>query len=285
MPRAPIRPSGVQKETTVSQKNEPGTGLHTRRMHVGGHAVDVRGTFAPERPPIVLVHGIGMSGEYFLPYADVLAASLDVYALDLPGYGKTPKPARALTVPELGEVVAGVVMALGLDAPVVVGHSMGCQIVADAIADHPGLYAGYVLIGPTVDPAARSLPAQSLRLLRDSLVESPASNALVFRNYLRMGPLRYLRTARHMLADRTEEAILHCTIPGLVVRGARDPIASAEWVRLLVHLAPDADLLEIPGGPHNVQHNRPHDLAAACAPFLATVNAHRPGPRAISPSA
>lgn len=269
----------------MSQKNEPDTGLHTRRMHVGGHAVGVRGTFAPERPPIVLVHGIGMSGEYFLPYADVLAATHDVYALDLPGYGRTPKPARALTVPELGEVVAGVVMALGLDAPVVVGHSMGCQIVADAIADHPGLCAGYILIGPTVDPAARSLPAQGLRLLRDSLVEPPASNAVVLRNYLRMGPLRYLRTARYMLADRIEETILGCTVPGLVVRGTRDPIASAEWVRLLVHLAPDADLLEIPGGPHNVHHNRPHDLAAACAPFLAIVNDQRPGPRAISSGA
>lgn len=283
--RTSIGPGGVQRETTVSQKNEPGTGLHTRRMHVGGHAVDVRGTFAPERPPIVLVHGVGMSGEYFLPYADVLAPTHDVYALDLPGYGRTPRPARALTVPELGEMVAEVVTALGLDAPVVVGHSMGCQIVADAVADHPAQFAGYMLIGPTVDPAARSLPAQAWRLLRDTLLESPASNAVVFRNYLRMGPLRYLRTARHMLADRTEESILRCTVPGLVVRGTRDPIASAEWVRLLVHLAPDADLLEIPGGPHNVQHNRPHDLAAACAPFLATVDDHRPGPRASSPSA
>lgn len=273
------------KETKVAQKKKPGAGLHRRRMHIGRHAVDVHGTYALERPPIVLVHGIGMSGEYFLPYADVLAATHDVYALDLPGYGRTPKPARALTVPELGEVVAGVVEALGLDAPVVVGHSMGCQIVVDAIAGHPGLCAGYMLIGPTVDPAGRSLPAQAMRLLQDTLIESPTSNAVVLRNYLRMGPLRYLRTARHMIADRTEETILRCAVPGLVVRGARDPIASAEWVRLLVRLAPDAALLEIPGGPHNVQHNRPHDLAAACAPFLTTVNGHRPGPRATFPSA
>ncbi|MGP9613091.1 alpha/beta fold hydrolase [Brachybacterium sp. AOP42-B2-9] len=269
----------------VCQKDEPGAGLHTRRVHVGGHTVDVRGTFAPERPPIVLVHGIGMSGEYFLPYGDLLAVTHDVYTLDLPGYGSTPQPVRALTVPELSDVVVGVVTTLGLDAPVLVGHSMGCQIVADAIADHPGLCAGYMLIGPTVDPAARSLHAQGMRLLRDTLIESPLSNAVVFRNYLRMGPLRYLRTARHMLADHTEETIPRCTVPGLVVRGARDPIASAEWVRLLVRLAPDAALREIPGGSHNVQHIRPHDLAAACAPFLAAVNGGRPGPQTTSPSA
>ncbi|WP_422114923.1 alpha/beta fold hydrolase [Brachybacterium sp. UNK5269] len=268
----------------MPQQNQPGAGLRTRRLHVGGQAVDVRGTFATQRPPIVLVHGIGMSGEYFLPFADLLAATHDVYALDLPGYGRTPTPARVLTVAELGEVVAGVVRALGREAPVLVGHSMGCQIVADAVAGHPGLCAGYLLIGPTVDPAARSLPGQAWRLLRDTLREAPATNVVVVRNYLRMGPLRYLRTARHMLADRTEEAIVRCTVPGLVVRGARDPIASAAWVRRLAGLAPNAEATEVPGGPHNVQHNRPHQLAAACAPFLAAVTGRRPGPHAV-PSA
>lgn len=266
----------------MSQEHRPGAGLRLRRLDVGGHAVDVRGTFAPQRPPIVLVHGIGMSGEYFLPYADLLAATHDVYALDLPGYGSAPTPARALTVPELGAVLAGTVRALGLDAPVLVGQSMGCQIVADAIAAHPGLCAGYLLIGPTVDPAARSLTAQGLRLARDTLRERPGTNVVVLRNYLRMGPLRYLRTARHMLADRLEEAIVRCPVPGLVVRGARDPIAPAAWVRRLADLAPDARVLEIPGGPHNVHHHRPHEFAAAAGPFLAAVTGRRPGPRPVA---
>jgi len=233
--------------------------------------VDVRGTFAPERPPILLVHGIGMSGEYFRPLAEQLATTHDVYAVDLPGYGTAPKPPRALTVPELGEVVAEVIRTLGLDGAVVVGHSMGCQVVAQTISRNPGLCAGYMLIGPTVDPAAHSLSAMGWRLLRDTLREPPASNAVVFRNYARMGPRRYLRTARHMLADRLEETILRCDVPGLMVRGERDPIAGAGWIRDLVHLAPDAGLVEIPGGPHAVQHNRPRDLVAACAPFLDAV--------------
>lgn len=256
-----------------------------RRLQAGGHTVDVRGTFALPQvahseigkkaetgsPPVVLVHGIGMSGEYFLPFAHALATDYDVYALDLPGYGTTPTPPRALTVPELGEVLAQVIRALGLEAAVVVGHSMGCQIVVDTIARNPGLCAGYVLIGPTVDPAAHSRPALAWRLLRDTVGEPAANNAVVFRNYLRMGPLRYLRTARHMLADRIEEAIIRCHVPGLVVRGTRDPIAPHGWAVDLVRLAPDAGLVEIPGAPHAVQYNRPDELAAACAPFLQSV--------------
>lgn len=266
---APFAPS---EETTLSPVTRSAGRLQTRRLHAGGHILDVRGTFSPDRPPIVLVHGIGMSGEYFLPYAEVLAATHDVYALDLPGYGKTPNPDRALTVPELGEVVAEVITSLGLDAPVVVGHSMGCQIIAQTVARHPELCAGYILMGPTVDPAARNLPAQAWRLLRDSMGEPPLSNAVIVRNYLRMGPLRYLRTIQYMLADRLDETIQNCAIPGLVIRGTRDPIASPDWVRQLTRLAPDARLLEVPGGPHALQHNRPQKLFTACRPFLTTVS-------------
>ncbi|MCH8563625.1 alpha/beta hydrolase [Nesterenkonia sp. AY15] len=260
-------------------------GSRTRRLQVGDHAVDVHGTFAPQRPQVLLVHGLGMSGEYFQPLTDVLAATHDVYALDLPGYGKTPNPERALSISKLSEVVAGVVTTLELDSPVVVGHSMGCQIVADAVATHPEMFAGYVLIGPTVDPSARSFLAQSSRLMRDTLREPPRNNFIVFRNYVRMGPLRYLHTVRHMLADRTEESIQRCTIPGLVVRGENDPIASAEWARQLVDLAPDASLVEIPDAPHALQIHRPKELASACAPFLAAVDGERPGPQTTAPRA
>jgi pimeloyl-ACP methyl ester carboxylesterase len=255
--------------------------LERRRVVAGTHPVDVRGTFDRTRPPVVLVHGIGMSGRYLLRLADVLAATHDVYAVDLPGCGTAPNPPRALSVPELGRVVAGAVAALGLEDPVVVGHSMGCQVVVDAVRDHPALWAGYVLVGPTVDPAARSLPGQGWRLLRDTLREPPRTNAVVVRDYLRMGPLRYLRTARHMLRDRIEEDIRGCAPPGLVVRGSRDPIAGRDWARRLVRAAPDARFLEIPRAPHNVQHTDPQELAAACAPFLA---ACRTRPRPGSPA-
>ncbi|MFE7631371.1 alpha/beta fold hydrolase [Kocuria sp. NPDC057446] len=255
--------------------------LERRRVLAGSHPVDVRGTFDPARPPVVLVHGVGMSGRYFLRFADALAATHDVYALDLPGYGTAPRPLRPLTPLELGRVVADAVEALGLEAPVVVGHSMGCQIVVDAVKDHPGRWAGYVLVGPTVDPTARTLLHQGWRLLRDTLREPPRTNAVVALDYLRMGPLRYLRTARHMLRDRIEENVRGCTPPGLVVRGSRDPIAQRDWARRLARTAPDARFLEIPGAPHNVQHTDPQELAAACAPFLDSCG---PGPRPGSPA-
>ena len=245
--------------------------LTRRRVTIGTYRVDVRSTLPRDTRPIVMVHGIGVSGDYFVPFAKVLAPSHQVHLFDLPGDGTSPKPREPLTVPELSEVAARTVMRLGLVDPVLVGQSMGCQVVVDAIATRPGLCSGYVLIGPTVDPDARGLVHLAGRLGEDVLRETPANNLLVMRDYARMGLVRFLRTSRYMLADHIEENIAGCPMPGLVVRGAHDPIARPDWVRRLAELAPDATWAHVPRGAHNVQHTHPHELAEACDPFLSLV--------------
>lgn len=245
--------------------------LARQRLSIGTYGVDVRSSPPRDARPVVMVHGIGVSGDYFVPFARVLAPRHQVHLLDLPGYGTSPKPPQPLTVPELADVAARTVMRLGLVDPVLVGQSMGCQIVVDALATHPELSSGYILIGPTVDPHARSILRLAVRLGADMLRETPANNLLVLRDYARMGPVRFLRTSRYMVADRIDENIAGCPMPGLVVRGEHDPIARADWVRRLAALAPDAGSANVPRGAHNVQHTHPHELAETCAPFLSLV--------------
>lgn len=245
--------------------------LDARRLAVGPYSADVRSSPARGGLDVVMVHGIGVSGDYFLPFARVIGRRYGVHLIDLPGYGSTPRPPRPLTVPELAGVASEVASRLGLSSPVLVGQSMGCQVVAGMIAHRTAPCGGYVLIGPTVDPAARSLGRQAARLLLDMLRETPANNAVVLRDYARMGPARYLATSRSMLADHIERTIRGCHVPGLVVRGSRDPIAPAGWVRSLSSLAPDASWAEVEGAAHNAQHTHPEELAEACAPLLARV--------------
>jgi 2-hydroxy-6-oxonona-2,4-dienedioate hydrolase len=57
-------------------------------------------------PPIVLIHGIGVSGRYLLPAAVRLAANVPVYVPNLPGFGLSSKPARVLSVTELADALA-----------------------------------------------------------------------------------------------------------------------------------------------------------------------------------
>ena len=105
---------------------------------------------------MVLVHGLGLSGRYMLPVAGQLARRYPVYLPDLPGFGNSAKPARALDVPGLAEALAEWIRAVRLPPVALLGNSFGCQIIADLAARHPGLVERAVLQGPTTPPKDRS---------------------------------------------------------------------------------------------------------------------------------
>ncbi|WP_345452273.1 hypothetical protein [Arthrobacter gyeryongensis] len=54
-----------------------------------------------------------MSHRYHRRLQAVLAGHGDTHAIDLPGFGGTPKPDRQITVAECAEVIAGTLAAIG----------------------------------------------------------------------------------------------------------------------------------------------------------------------------
>ncbi|WNB84366.1 alpha/beta fold hydrolase [Cellulomonas sp. ATA003] len=241
--------------------------MRTSTVPAGGYDLAVTRAGDPGAPPFVLVHGIGMSGRYFRPLVDVLARGSHVLAVDLPGFGASGRPGPALDVPALADVVAALLDRLaadGVPAPVLVGHSMGCQVVTEVLAAHPGVATGGVLIGPVVDDDARSAVRQGLRLLRDARHEPMRVNALITADYLRAGPRRYLATLPHMLGYRIHERIAQVTDPVLVVRGANDPIAPSSWVRRLADSAPRGTATEVPDAGHVAMYSHPEAVSGLC---------------------
>lgn len=218
-------------------------------------------------PAVVLVHGIGVSHRYLRRLHSALAESVDTYSIDLPGFGATPRPDHTLPVADHASYILGAMEQLGVLDFVVVGHSMGAQFAIEAARQQPGRIPYVVLMGPVVDTKRRTVAQQALALGRDSLLyESPSSNALVFSDYLRCGPLWYLKNLRVMMEYPTEQRVAEVAAPVLVIRGAQDPVASADWCRRLAERA-TGRLTEIPGSGHVVQHNRPGEVAEAILSF------------------
>lgn len=238
------------------------------RLIVNGYAVEVRRAGARGAQAIVMIHGIGVSSRYFLPFAEQMAKKYDVAVLDLPGYGASPDPKHTLSVAELGRIV-GAYVRQSYDSPVVlVGHSMGCQIVAHAAQQDPGVARKLILLGPTVNRGERSRRWQAWRLLQDVLREPIDTSWLVFGDYLRMGVGRYLRTSRSMIEDKIEDTLADCNLPVLIVRGAQDKIVSARWVHYLQSRMRQAVVREVPDAPHVVQMKKPDELAEWCNEFI-----------------
>ncbi len=219
-------------------------------------------------PTFVLLHGIGMSHRYFRRLRAALDAEGGTFVLDLPGFGATPDPGLGLSVPEYAQFTGRMLDALGIECCVVVGHSMGAQFAVELALQRPSLVSHLVLIGPVVDAGRRTIVQQGLALARDSLRERPSTNAIVFGDYARCGPRRYLAELGAMMAYPTEEKIGSVQVPILVIRGSRDPIARSRWCRMLTNRAQDAQMIEVPHGPHVVQESEPEQVFGAIARFV-----------------
>lgn len=239
-----------------------------RHVRVGDLSLRVigSGSSGPDRPPFVLVHGIGMSHRYLARLHDELVRRGEqVFSVDLPGFGGLPRPARDLGVADMARALAAALDRCGVPPAVLVGQSMGTQWVTEAARLRPT--AGVVLIGPVADERHRTPPRQALALAVDTLRESPGANALVLTDYLRCGLPWYTTQLRHMLTYPLEDGIRALRMPVLVLRGGRDPIAGLAWCRRLVRAGGDAELVLVPGHAHNCQHSAPRAVASALLAF------------------
>jgi pimeloyl-ACP methyl ester carboxylesterase len=83
-------------------------------------------------PAIVFVHGWSCDRRYWLGQVGHFAARFTVVTVDLAGHGESGTDRRSWTMPAFGEDVAAVVTGLDLPEVVLVGHSMGGDVIVEA---------------------------------------------------------------------------------------------------------------------------------------------------------
>jgi pimeloyl-ACP methyl ester carboxylesterase len=227
------------------------------RFEHDGRVLLVREQGAEHGPVFVLVHGIGVSSRYFRRLAAALAPHGHVISVELPGFGGAPKPRRTQRVEDHGELIAAF-LATRSGKAVLVGHSMGAQIVVDVALRAPTAVERIVLIGPVTDPLAPSPLRQGWRLLGlDTFVEPPMANVIVMTDYVRAGPVWYLRTLPSMLGYPMLDVLPLVRVPALVVRGSRDPVVPDGWARRVAALLVDSRFVTVPGAGHIAMFSHP----------------------------
>ena len=223
---------------------------------------------SPVAPVVVLVHGLVISSRYMIPTAQQLAPSCRIYAPDLPGYGRSYKPKKILTLPQLADALDDWMVTLGLAQAHLIANSFGCQILAEFALRHRDRTDRLVLQGPTVDAAARSVPRQLVRLMINSRREASSLGQITIEDYRAAGLRRAWKTVKMALADRIEEKLPNVQVPALVVRGENDPVVPQEWAERVARLLPRGELRVIPGAAHTLNYSAPEKFVAAIRPFL-----------------
>jgi pimeloyl-ACP methyl ester carboxylesterase len=209
-----------------------------------------------------------VSSRYLVPTAERLAPFHPVYLPDLPGFGKSDKPRGALNITELADALAAWARAVGPARAAYLGNSMGCQVIIDLAVRYPDLINAAVLVGPTVDPAARTVPREIGRGALDLLGEPLFYWPVLAWDYLIAGPVRTLRTLGYACQDPVVDKLPRVKVPTVVVRGQRDPIAPRRWVEEMATRLPDSRPVEIPGATHAANYSAPVELARLVRAFL-----------------
>lgn len=104
-------------------------------------------------PELLFVPGWCCDHTAFQPQFDHFARTHTVTAIDLRGVGQSDCPDDGYSVPELADDVAAFCDVVGIEKPVVVGHSLGGMIAVDLGARYPSLPSALVLVDPgPIDP-------------------------------------------------------------------------------------------------------------------------------------
>jgi pimeloyl-ACP methyl ester carboxylesterase len=88
-------------------------------------------------PAVVLVHGLGGFAESWRHNIGSLAARASVYAIDLPGFGRSGKPPAEYSLAFFARALHGFLDAVGVTQASLVGHSLGAAVAITYALTHP----------------------------------------------------------------------------------------------------------------------------------------------------
>lgn len=256
-----------------------------------------------DKPPLVILHGLIGSGPCLSPLAHALEDHFDVILPDARGHGGSSSPERGYLYSNLAGDVAGLISELKLEAPILVGHSMGGMTAAVAANELGPTARALVLIDPTFISAEwqrevyeSDIVAEHEQLLqetRDDLVakarlRSPNRSAELIEDLVD-ARLRTSLKAFEVLTPPNPDwhaLIQRIRVPMLLLIGDRG-VVSLDTARELQTLNPSLRYELIPDAGHGMPYDKPAQLGAAVLAFLmemiAINPAHANRDRAVAP--
>jgi pimeloyl-ACP methyl ester carboxylesterase len=252
-------------------------------------------TGGADKPPLILLHGVMDNGLCWTPVARDLQDSFDVIMPDARGHGLTSGSLENFSYPQLGGDVAALISALGLEKPVLFGHSMGATTSIVVASTYPELVRAIVLedppfTAPATQKSEGTLPRSevlqafqgilSLRTMssEERLVAArkinPTWNEVELRPWADSKVEFDTDIFQHLHASFPwREKLQAITCPFLLVTG--DPTAGAiltpEMAQEVVSRWQYGEMIHIPGAGHCIHRDRYAETMPQIQDFLSRV--------------
>jgi len=219
-------------------------------------------------PPLILLHGYGGSARWWTRNMAALGSVRRVYALDLPGFGRSHLSGR-FTFERTADLIASWIGERGIGGADVVAHSMGGQLAAILASRHPGLVRSLVLAAPAGIPFEIGLPGIALRAFRSRRGGDPKFTPIVVGGVMRAGPRILWQAVQQIRFIDVREHLGSITAPTLILWGEGDGLLTSDNGPILAAALPTARLHLVPGGRHNLMWEQAEIFNEVVTEFLA----------------
>ena len=227
-------------------------------------------------PTLVLLHGIGSSGDAFADQMSALSDRWRMLAPDAPGYGESAEPPEAPGIDGFADAVAGLLDDAEIDRAVVLGVSWGGVIATRFALRHPERLRALVLADTSRGSGHSPETAEMMRHRAQQYAADPEG-------FVRdRAPLLVADTTSAEVVDRVVSIMaMACRMPGygyaaaslaetdhtpdlgrvdaptLVVVGEHDRVCPPSDSRRLAEAIPGAVYAEVPDTGHLPNQERP----------------------------
>jgi pimeloyl-ACP methyl ester carboxylesterase len=237
---------------------------------------------SPAALPLVCLHGAGGSAAIWTQLHAGFASGRPVFALDLPGHGRSAPLVGAISLDRYAAVVRDVLDALGLARALLVGHSMGGAVALLVALAAPERVAGLLLVGtaarlrvaPAILEGIRRDPAAAVERICAMAYGPSAPSELVARGVVEMRkvpPAVLEGDFRACDGFDVRSRVGAVAAPALVVVGSEDAMTPPRFAAELASSIPGARLETVPGAGHMLPVEAGARLVTLARPFLASL--------------
>ena len=196
-------------------------------------------------PRLVLVHGLGASGRWWMKHVEPLSERSEVHTIDLVGFGAS-RCRQQFRLGVASSVLTTLLERLGVGPVGIVGHSIGTHIAAEPAADVPERVSRLVLVSAAILPAGFVSSTRALNVLR-AAGDLPLPFAwTVMSDVARAGPMTVSQAVRELLGTDLRLKLGQITAPALVIWEDRDRVVPISVGQELAAALLDARMAILP---------------------------------------
>jgi pimeloyl-ACP methyl ester carboxylesterase len=282
---APVAQEDLEEDAAWESATVNANGINIHYWRTGGEG----------KPVIIMAHGITDYGLNYASLAKKFEDQYDIIMYDARGHGHSDKPEDDYSVESHVEDLVGLIKALGIEKPILMGHSMGGGTVSLLASKYPDLPRAVILEDPAGMLVNPNASPEQMQQYAAKWTEAIVADKAMGKEKL----IELVRTERHpgwtdadydgwaeakMLVSPnvakivggtgfgdSSEIFPKITAPTLILKADAEPDERKKHLAV-AELLPNGRLVHIDGAGHVIRLDEPEATEREVRAFLESLN-------------